>query len=277
MLHFHEDKGSLITVAARTINDKKYFNTLFGNLIINPQNKKLQHYAKVFEVKPSNTYSCGIYIFSKDMQNILCEKQKNIEAKLKSITTNTEKLKMMLEFGYSPMTTDLERDIIYDMVRDGRVYCHDIDEFDEYCHLLSSYSSLLKCNSIFMNHFINKGPGHFNDNLNLNVEDISAIVKNKTFIHPSSQIADDCELGPNVYICKGVKVGPGVRISNSIILGGTEIYGFAMIKNTIIGFNSKIGPWTRLEGDSIENDKTINVLGVGVRVEPEIFIHNCIV
>ena len=45
-----------------------------------------------------------------------------------------------------------------------------------------------------MNHFINKGPGHFNDNLNLNVEDISAIVKNKTFIHPSSQIADDCEV-----------------------------------------------------------------------------------
>ena len=32
------------------------------------------------------------------------------------------------------------------------------------------------------------------------------------------------KLGPNVYICKGVKVGPGVRISNSIILGGTEIY-----------------------------------------------------
>merc|ERR1719264_642350 len=98
----------------------------------------------------------------------------------------------------------------------------------------------------------------------------------KCFIQPSAIVSNDANIGPNVYIGKGVKIGPGVRIKNSIILGGTEIFGFSMISNTIIGWNCKIGAWARIEGDSIDSDKKVNVLGVGVTIEAENYINNCV-
>lgn len=215
-----------------------------------------------------------MYIFSRDIQEFLAEKQKQLEAK-QLTPTNDDWHKI---FGTHPYATDLEKDIISDLVRDGRIYCYEIDENNEFCHVLHSYSSLLRCNSIYMDRYLDQESGAFYyENLNLSSEEVNRIANTKTFVQKSAIVSPDALLGPNVYIGKGVKIGPGVRIKNSIILGGTEIYGYAMVSNTIIGWNCKVGPWARLEGESIESDKTVNVLGVGVTVESENFICNCIV
>lgn len=54
----------------------------------------------------------------------------------------------------------------------------------------------------------------------------------------------------------------------------------------MIGWNSKIGPWCRVEGSLQEDDRNkkyavgkfeVCVLGVGVIIEPEVMIRNCLV
>lgn len=55
-------------------------------------------------------------------------------------------------------------------------------------------------------------------------------------------------MGDNVTIGRNVKVGAGVRIKNSIILDGVEVKDRAFIVNSIIGWNSVICQWCRIEG-----------------------------
>lgn len=43
-------------------------------------------------------------------------------------------------------------------------------------------------------------------------------------------------------------IGPGVRIRESIILGDTVIQDHSLILYTIVGWNSYIGRWSRVEG-----------------------------
>jgi len=51
-----------------------------------------------------------------------------------------------------------------------------------------------------------------------------------------------------VSIGKNVVVGPGVRIRESIILGDSVIQDHSLVLYTIVGWNSFIGKWSRVEG-----------------------------
>jgi mannose-1-phosphate guanylyltransferase len=92
-------------------------------------------------------------------------------------------------------------------------------------------------------------------------------------------------LGPNVTIGPNVIVGAGARCSHSIILGGTEIKAHACILYSIVGWNSTIGQWARLEGvpsNSITSSDDVRsggltILGAEVTVAPEVIIHSSIV
>ena len=54
----------------------------------------------------------------------------------------------------------------------------------------------------------------------------------------------------------------------------------------MIGWNCKIGPWCRVEGSWSQDERNkkmaysnfeVSVLGVGVIIEPEVMLRNCLV
>ena len=49
-------------------------------------------------------------------------------------------------------------------------------------------------------------------------------------------------------IGKNVVIGAGTRISDSIILAQSNIGEHSLLKHTVIGMNTRIGNWTRVEG-----------------------------
>jgi mannose-1-phosphate guanylyltransferase len=51
-----------------------------------------------------------------------------------------------------------------------------------------------------------------------------------------------------VTIGKYVKIGPGARVKNSIILDDVHIDSHAVIINSIIAWSTIIGSWARIEG-----------------------------
>lgn len=62
------------------------------------------------------------------------------------------------------------------------------------------------------------------------------------------QINNSFQLGPNVSIGPNVIVGMGTRISESIILADTSIGDHSLIKHAVLGMNTRVGHWTRIEG-----------------------------
>ena len=90
-------------------------------------------------------------------------------------------------------------------------------------------------------------------------------ISGNVLIHPSAKIGKNCLIGPNVTIGPDAVIRDGVRIAESVILECASVDSYSWIQNSIVGWNSRIGKWARVEG--------VSVLGDDVTVQDEIYIN----
>ncbi|AFZ79613.1 GDP-mannose pyrophosphorylase, putative [Theileria equi strain WA] len=93
--------------------------------------------------------------------------------------------------------------------------------------------------------------------------------KAPVLVHPTAKIGPGSLIGPNVCIGANVVIGKGSRIVRSTIMEGANVSPNSYIEGSIIGWNSRIGPWVRIEG--------LSVLGESVGISEALFIRGCIV
>ena len=93
----------------------------------------------------------------------------------------------------------------------------------------------------------------------------SYVYKGNVMVDPSAKIGKNCRIGPNVTIGPNVVVGDGVRIQRSVLLSGSKIKDHAWVKSTIVGWNSSVGKWARLEN--------VSVLGDDVTIGDEVYVN----
>ena len=84
-------------------------------------------------------------------------------------------------------------------------------------------------------------------------------------VDPSAKVGKNCRIGPNVTIGPNVVIGDGVRIQRSVLLKGTKVKDHAWVKSTIVGWNSTVGRWARLEN--------VSVLGDDVSIGDEVYVN----
>lgn len=84
-------------------------------------------------------------------------------------------------------------------------------------------------------------------------------------VDPTAKIGRNCRIGPNVTIGPNVIVGDGVRLQRCVLLAGSKVKDHAWVKSTIVGWNSSIGKWARLEN--------VSVLGDDVTIGDEIYVN----
>jgi mannose-1-phosphate guanylyltransferase len=84
-------------------------------------------------------------------------------------------------------------------------------------------------------------------------------------VDPTAKIGKNCRIGPNVTIGPGVIIGDGVRLQRCVILQNSKVKDHAWIKSTIVGWNSTVGRWARLEN--------VTVLGDDVTIGDEIYVN----
>lgn len=84
-------------------------------------------------------------------------------------------------------------------------------------------------------------------------------------VDPSAKIGKNCRIGPNVTIGPNVIIGDGVRLQRCVLLAGSKVKDHAWVKSTIVGWNSTIGRWARLEN--------VSVLGDDVTIGDEIYVN----
>ncbi len=85
----------------------------------------------------------------------------------------------------------------------------------------------------------------------------------------SAKIGAGCVIGPDVSIGEGCIIGDGVRLSNCVVMRGVEIGDHAKVDRCIVGWESKVGRWCRLENNC--------VLGEDVAVKDELYLNGATV
>ncbi|ORY31240.1 nucleotide-diphospho-sugar transferase [Naematelia encephala] len=153
--------------------------------------------------------------------------------------------------------TSIEKEVFPAIVADGQLHSYDLQGFwmdvgqpKDYIagtclylsHLTATHSSLL-----------------------------SDPTKNKwvyggnVLVDPTAEVDPTAVLGPNVVIGAGVKIGAGVRLQRCIILSNAVVRDHAWVANSIVGWNSNVGRWTRVEN--------ITVLGDDVTIKDELYVN----
>ncbi|RTG90796.1 mannose-1-phosphate guanylyltransferase [Schistosoma bovis] len=74
------------------------------------------------------------------------------------------------------------------------------------------------------------------------------IIIGHVFIHPTASIDRTAVIGPNVSIGERAVIQAGVRLRECIVLRDVEIRAHACCLNAVIGWNTVIGEWARVEG-----------------------------
>lgn len=108
----------------------------------------------------------------------------------------------------------------------------------------------------------------------LNISQPSALysapgVVGNVLVAPTAKIGEGCVIGPDVSIGEGCIIGDGVRLSNCVVMRGVEVGQHTKIDKSIVGWESKVGAWCRLENHC--------VLGEDVQVRSELYLNGAVV
>lgn len=262
VIQFHKNNiNAVATVVGKTISRDLTKN--FGVVVSNESNEIL-HYAEKPETFVSDTINCGIYVFSQEIFEKLGEVFQ---------TKNNES-------GEHTDVISLESDLFVKEAGNGRLF---LFKTEGNWGQIKSAGSALSMNNLYLEHFKVANP----EKLAKKSAEGPVIDGNVT-IHPSAKIHPTAKIGPNVSIGPNVVIDEGARVRNSILLDNVQVKKRACVLNSIVGWMSVIGEWSRVEGgtpsagngsfpvDGIVKP-TVTIFGEDVQVGDEVVIRNCVV
>ncbi|CAG8696084.1 10064_t:CDS:2 [Cetraspora pellucida] len=251
----------------------KFHNTHRGLCTIlgtkKPENHEVLHYVEKPESFISNLISCGIYLFD---CAIFTEMKKAMQNKANRVDRD--------QFQMQDDKLRLEQDILRPLTESSKLFVY---ETTDTWVQVKTPSSAVPANALYLEQYQKTNP----DRLLKNMPDGPTVV-GLVYKHPTATIDPTAKIGPNVTIGPRVIVGKGVRIKDSIILDNAEIKNNGCVLYSIIGWDSKVGNWSRVEGTPTTDHSTtvtqngvkiqsISILAQEVTVKDEIIIRNCIV
>ncbi|CAB4434384.1 unnamed protein product [Rhizophagus irregularis] len=268
MMEFHNTHQGLCTILGTKV--AREAAKRYGYLVAKPESNEVLHYVEKPESFISDLISCGIYLFNCDifneMKNAMENKQHRVDRD-PLVTTDDDKLR-------------LEQDLLRSLAESKKLYVYVTTDF---WRQIKTASSAVPANALYLEQYLKTNP----DRLLKNEQGGPTIV-GCVYKHPTAFVDPSAKIGPNVTIGPRVVVGKGVRIKDSIILDNVEIKANSCILHSVIGWDSKIGTWARVEGTPVTNEETvitqngvkvqsITILANEVMVKDEIIIRNCIV
>lgn len=285
MLEFHSKHGGIGTVLGIRV-DRSHVSR-FGCVVADPETQEVLHFVEKPESFLSDMISCGIYLFKKEIFDVMQTAMAQRQAKL-------------LEQGYEESgrggsdRMQLEQDILSLLTSAKKLYAYVCVPGKDFWMQIKTGSSLIPANRLYLQHFLHSAPRRLSSAPKpllsdiSNAQDRSAEVLQPAYIHPTAIIHPSARLGPNVSIGPRVLIGRGVRVRDSILLDNVEVKNDSCILNSVIGWDSKVGSWCRVEGapgESTALNATVKgykipsatIIGKDCNICDEIAIRNCIV
>ncbi|KAL2059416.1 hypothetical protein ABVK25_000709 [Lepraria finkii] len=152
--------------------------------------------------------------------------------------------------------TSIEQETFPAIVKDGQLHSFDLEGF---WMDVGQPKDFLSGTCLYLSSLTKKG------SKKLEPPSKPYVYGGNVLVDPSAKIGKNCRIGPNVTIGPNVVVGDGVRLQRCVLLAGSRVKDHAWIKSTIVGWNSSIGKWARLEN--------VSVLGDDVTIGDEIYVN----
>ncbi|CAH2305282.1 mannose-1-phosphate guanyltransferase alpha isoform X1 [Pelobates cultripes] len=278
----HEETHRYIMLGT-TANRKQSLN--YGCIVAKVDSQEVLHYVEKPSTFISDIINCGVYLFSPSIFQHIAEVFQRNQQELQLCSCISEE-------NSSWQRTEvirLEQDVFTALAGRGQLYVYKTDGF---WSQIKSAGSAIYASRLYLNQYHTTHP----ERLSL-TENSGPTILGNVYIHPTAKVDHSAVLGPNVSVGMGVVVGAGVRIRESIILHGAVLQDHSCVLNTIVGWDSSIGRWARVEGtpsDPNPNDPyakmdsetlfregkltpSITILGCNVSIPAEVVILNSIV
>ncbi|KAH7175559.1 nucleotide-diphospho-sugar transferase [Dactylonectria macrodidyma] len=152
--------------------------------------------------------------------------------------------------------TSIEKETFPAMVRDNQLHSFDLEGF---WMDVGQPKDFLSGTCLYLSSLTKKGSKE------LTPPTESYVHGGNVMIHPTAKIGKNCRIGPNVTIGPNVVIGDGVRLQRCVLLRSSKVKDHAWVKSTIVGWNSTVGRWARLEN--------VTVLGDDVTIGDEIYVN----
>jgi mannose-1-phosphate guanylyltransferase len=224
LFKFHKEKGGLATISLIEVEDP----SRYGAVELDSESRILRFVEKPDPGRaPSNLINAGIYVLEPEILNYIPEGKKvSIEKEVFPILADNKQL-----YGYQGINFWKDIGVPKDYLDANRILLETSKEvkIGEKVNLHSSANI--------------KKPCHFGDNVN---------------------VSEDSLIGPFTSLGNNVQIGKGCRITSSIIFPGAIIGDYTSISNAIIGENTIIEKWVKIESGSLIGDYTVIEEGVTI-------------
>ncbi|XP_057371438.1 mannose-1-phosphate guanyltransferase alpha-like [Daphnia carinata] len=281
MLEFHKTHGekqkAIVTLMATEATRQQ--SLIYGCIVENKENNTLEHYVEKPSTFISTLINCGVYIFSPEvfhqMANVFNKKQMDFYNVENGSSIEREALY-------------LEKEILMPLAGTGKALVY---QTIKWWSQLKTPGAAIYANRHYLNLFRERRPERL-------AKSVQPTIIGDVYIHATANVHPTAVLGPNVSIGAHATIGYGTRIKESIVLAHSRILDHSLVLYSIIGANSEIGCWTRVEGTpcdpnpdkpfaKMENaplfneegklNPSITILGNNVTIPSEVIVRNSIV
>jgi len=214
LIEYHEEKGGVATIALTQVSDP----TRYGSVELDWEGRITRFVEKPeYGKAPSNLINAGIYIMEPEILDYIPD-----EGKVRIETEVFPKL--------------AEENKLYGFESHG--FWMDIGEPQDY---LGANAMMLTKNNL-------------NECGETPEIDPSVVIRKPCNFGDNVRIGADSIIGPNVSIGNGVQIGKGCRIENSVVFDGVTIEDYSSVKSAILGENSVLERWVKVESGSLIGD-----------------------
>lgn len=282
---FTEKDAEAVILGTRVPNDAA---SNFGCIVSDSHTRRVLHYVEKPESHISNLINCGVYLFATDAIfpsiRTAIKRRTDRPARLVSYPSSDNLESSFIDYGNDDdeerqnEVIRLEQDILSDMADSKQFYVYETKDF---WRQIKTAGSAVPANALYLQKAWQNGSKE--------LATPSANIIPPVFIHPTAHVDPTAKLGPHVSIGPRATVGAGVRIKESIVLEDAEVKHDACVLYSIIGWNSRVGAWARVEGTPTEKGshsttvvkngvkvQSITILGKECGVGDEIRVQNCI-
>ncbi|GAA5829419.1 hypothetical protein JCM5353_008689 [Sporobolomyces roseus] len=268
---FHASHRGVGTVLGVTV--PKDQATKFGCIVVDPETAQARHYVEKPEEFISQTVNGGLYLFDSAM----------LFGSIRDAMDTKSNRVVELDVEATDEELRLEQDVLAPLAEAKKLY---VFNMTQPWVQIKSAASAIPANALILSSYKTTNPSLLRRRsptiLAKSRSDYSSKkgpeIVEPCFIHEDAQVDPSAKIGPNVSIGQGVKIGAGCRVKESIVLDNTVLDKHSCVLYSIIGEDCKLGPWSRVEGAPLVNDKqSIAILGKDVAVLKEVHVRSCIV
>eukprot|EP00216_Chloropicon_sp_CCMP2111_P001155 CAMPEP_0198238842 /NCGR_PEP_ID=MMETSP1446-20131203/4387_1 /TAXON_ID=1461542 ORGANISM="Unidentified sp, Strain CCMP2111" /NCGR_SAMPLE_ID=MMETSP1446 /ASSEMBLY_ACC=CAM_ASM_001112 /LENGTH=409 /DNA_ID=CAMNT_0043921323 /DNA_START=1 /DNA_END=1230 /DNA_ORIENTATION=+ len=288
LLESHEKHGGLATMLVKEIDADRAQD--HGEVVLSRETGKVVHYAEKPETLVSSVVNCGIYVFTAskiiDAIQRVASKRKASRSLLQSMYhVKHDDSGGVVDTGGSPkkssspsskseaVASTLPKlgmpEVFASLAESGELFAYETSGFWE---VLKTPGMSLRFSALYLSEVGSKlalaraklkgGPE----------------IEGNVYIHPDASVDVSAKIGPNVAIEAGAVIGPGVRLIDCIILNEVTVMANAVVVNAIVGWNSQVGPWARVQGSNDYSSKQgVSILAEGVSIDPEVVVVSSVI